>query len=96
MAVITANDWARVWAKAAIDSAFKAKLETDPLLAYREFRQQFSNSPNSNVLCNDIDAYEVEINVMFSTMAVDKLQEIIDADPPMANMKIEYNELRRV
>jgi hypothetical protein len=94
MPVITANEWARVWAKAALDSSFRVKLETDPLLAYRQFRREVDGLPPPNNLDNDMEAYQVTINIQFSGMTTGELQAIIDANPPA--QAIHYNELKKV
>ena len=93
MPVITANEWARVWAKAALDSSFRAKLEADPLLAYRQFRQEVDGSPPPNNLDNNMEDYQVEINIMFSQMSDTALDQIINADPP--TQAIQYNKLEK-
>lgn len=98
------DDWARVWAKAILDtrpteeggkgdSSFKTKLETDPYLAARQFRNEFAGTtpfPDPEKLIGPMEEYEDDSGVRFSTMSVVDLNDVIKN-----GREIKYNELKK-
>lgn len=91
--------WARVWAKAILearkgDPSFKTKLETDPLLAERQFRADLELGPDSRPLVIDMVLYEDDMEVeKFSVKDVPDLEPIIGES---LKVKIKPNELKKV
>jgi len=85
--------WARVWAKANRDDAFKAKLETDPVLAYRQIQAEIGPMPNpGHPMIADLIVYEGDIGEKISKKTVPELEAIIVGDEVV---KILPNELKK-
>lgn len=97
-ATIVKKYWARAWAKAALearnsDPSFKVKLETDPLLAYRQLKTDPKFGPLTNPVIAAIESYEDDIfapgEKKFSQMNDTELNDIIKN-----GKAIKHNELK--
>lgn len=93
MANIEREDWARVWAKALLDSTFRATLEKNPINAVTQFRNTVDpDFPNPPKLIDDLKEYEMDTGKEFSDMSETQLNRIINRQK---EVKIKRNKLSK-